>query len=100
MYNLYQQECKDISHHHQIIVPDSTQCMAQTSRINVINALVLEYILVSVILRGITLDRTGTVGAVLFLILLAASNDFCSNSARSAADLGFRFNVKCFGGGA
>ena len=54
---------------------------------------------VSVILRGIPRDRTGTVGAVLFFILFAASVDFWSSSALSAADLGFRFRVKCFTGG-
>nr|CAD7575335.1 unnamed protein product [Timema californicum] len=38
---------------------------------------------------------TGTVGAVLFFMLLAASVDFWSSSARRAADLGLRFSVKC-----
>lgn len=50
----------------------------------------------SVIFLGIPLERTGTVGAVLFFRLLAASTDFCISSARNAADFGLRFNVKCF----
>ena len=54
---------------------------------------------VSVILRGMPRDRTGTVGAVLFFRLLAASADFCRSSALSAADLGLRFRVKCLVGG-
>jgi len=44
-------------------------------------------------------ERNGTVGAVLFLKLLAASADFCSSSALRAADFGLRFSVKCFVGG-
>lgn len=42
------------------------------------------------------LDRTGTVGAVCFLILLAASAAFCKSSALIAAALGFLFKLKCF----
>nr|CAD7201592.1 unnamed protein product [Timema douglasi] len=47
----------------------------------------------SVILRGMPRERTGTVGAVLFFMLLAASVDFWSSSARRAADLGLRFRM-------
>ena len=53
---------------------------------------------VSVILRGIPRDLRGTVGAGFFFRLFCASVDFWSSSARKAADLGFRFNVKCFVG--
>jgi hypothetical protein len=41
------------------------------------------------------LDRTGTVGAACFLILLAASAAFCKSSALIAAALGFLFKLKC-----
>jgi hypothetical protein len=53
---------------------------------------------VSVIFRGIPRERSGTVGAGFFFKLFWASVDFCSNSARRAADLGFLFNVKCLMG--
>lgn len=49
----------------------------------------------SVILRGMPLDRTGTVGAACFLILFAASAAFCKSSALIAAALGFLFKLKC-----
>lgn len=42
------------------------------------------------------LDRTGTVGAACFLILLAASVAFCKSSALIAAAFGFLFKLKCF----
>lgn len=72
--------------------------MAQAWQIN-IEISVKFHILVSVILRGMPRERTGTVGAVLFFKLLAASADFCRSSALKAADFGLRFNVKCFVGG-
>lgn len=55
-------------------------------------------VLVSVILRGMPRDLTGTAGEIFFFILFAISTDFCIRSAFTAADLGFLFNVKCFFG--
>lgn len=52
----------------------------------------------SVILRGIPRDRTGITGAEDFFKLDAASEDFCNKSARSSADFGFFFIVKCLMG--